>query len=150
MHNGYSVTRKQNCVVIFLALHIIMQSHLEAGGMRRPWNYQGDRAGPSSRGGGRIRGIRARRHVPYSARHNRPWGAKISSYHSPEECNQESSDDSTQPPSPPPSTNPIPTPAPIREPSPVREQSPTREAPRLEDEVLPQTGGCFLYTCLMH
>ncbi|XP_042958209.1 uncharacterized protein LOC122293818 [Carya illinoinensis] len=110
-----------------------MQSHLEAGGMRSSINYQGDRAGPSSRGGARIRGIRARRHVPYSARHNRPRGAKISSVYSPEECNQESSDDSTQPPSPPPSTNPIPTPAPIREPSPVREQSPTREHARLED-----------------
>ncbi|XP_042972229.1 uncharacterized protein LOC122304190 [Carya illinoinensis] len=117
-----------------------MQSHLQAGGMSGTANYQGDRAGPSTRGGGRLRGFRARRHVPYSARHNRPRGAKISSYHSPEDCNQSSSDDSTQPPSPPPSTNPIPTPAPVREPSPVRAQSPMQDHARMEDPSVPQTG----------
>ncbi|XP_042969119.1 uncharacterized protein LOC122301810 [Carya illinoinensis] len=101
--------------------------------------HAGDRAGPSSRGGGRLRGIRARRHVPYSARHNRPRGAKISSYHSPEEGNQSSSDDSTQPPSPPPANILIPTPAPIREPLQVREQSPPREESRMEESSIPET-----------
>ncbi|KAF5472346.1 hypothetical protein F2P56_009070 [Juglans regia] len=84
--------------------------------------------GPSSRGRGRLQGTRGRRYIPYSAHHIRPRGVKISSYHSTEECNQSSSDDSTQPPSPPPCANPNHAPKPIQEPPPnAMEQSPPRE-----------------------
>ncbi|XP_041016233.1 uncharacterized protein LOC121258759 [Juglans microcarpa x Juglans regia] len=92
-------------------------------------HYQGTQPGLSSRGGGRLRGLRgARRYIPYSGRHIRPRGTKLSSYHTTEECNQSSSDDSTQPPSPPPCVVPSHAPEPIQEPPPnTVEQSPTRE-----------------------
>ncbi|KAG6707740.1 hypothetical protein I3842_06G047100 [Carya illinoinensis] len=51
------------------------------------------------RGRGRGRGNRPRRLVPYSSRARVPRGAIISSYHSPRDGVESSSDDSTQPPS---------------------------------------------------
>ena len=102
----------------------------------------GNQPGPSSRGGGRLRGLRGgRRYIPYSGRHIRPRGAKLSSYHSTEECNQSSSDDSTQPPSPPPCVVATHAPQPIQEPQPNTdgEQSPTGE----------QTGACFSNTLIL-
>lgn len=84
--------------------------------------------GASSRGGGSLRGTRARGLVPYSHRASQLRGARLSSYHGFEEADdQGSSDDSTKPrnlPWEPPCVNTIPPPAPIREPSLVREQSP--------------------------
>ena len=55
--------------------------------------------GDSGRGRPRGRAFRGRRLVPYSCRARRPRGARISSYHSPGDVEEASSDDSTQPPS---------------------------------------------------
>ncbi|XP_042942882.1 uncharacterized protein LOC122277064 [Carya illinoinensis] len=62
-------------------------------------NGRGEVVGASGRGRSRGRAFRGRRLVPYSCRARRPRGAQISSYHSPEDVDEASSDDSTQPPS---------------------------------------------------
>ncbi|KAG6722725.1 hypothetical protein I3842_03G174300 [Carya illinoinensis] len=62
-------------------------------------NGRGEVVGDSGRGRPRGRAFRGRRLVPYSCRARRPRGARISSYHSPGDVEEASSDDSTQPPS---------------------------------------------------
>ncbi|XP_042963797.1 uncharacterized protein LOC122297717 [Carya illinoinensis] len=92
----------------------------------RSMNGQGDAMGASVRGRARGRGFRGRRLVPYSCRARRPRGVRISSYHSPGDVDEASSDDSTQPPShpwePPCATTPLePEPRGVTSPSPLPE-----------------------------